>query len=476
MNSGQDGTNQGAGFAGTLKNIQLADLIQICCLSAVSLGVRVTKDDQQGSIYIDAGSIVHAETQSLRGEDAFFAIMGWESGGFETIAEDSSIERTIQQGYQYLLMEAAHQADERDIQAGKSAEASDAPSESDDVLKVLVVEDSPIMSKILISMLNADELIQVAGTAKNGEEALAQLDALKPDIISMDVNMPVMDGSTALKHIMIKNPCPVVIMSNLGSAAHQTIIDFLNLGAVDFMSKPIKSGNILVQQQKIVERVHRAATAQIDRFRRIRTLPLTGQAPVADGGGEPCERLTLINVGAGGFGDLTALLGQIPSDCPSALVVLQSLPPALVHTLVEYFDSRCPIPVRPLAEDTLLESGHCYLGTNGRNMSFGEQLGEPTLELLDVDSSACLVEGNPIDDLLATAAMHYCERLTIAFLSGAEIGCMDGIKAVKTNGGRVVVADPQQAVVADTLETLVSNDLADEVVAPTQIATLVGEP
>jgi two-component system chemotaxis response regulator CheB len=470
LNDGQNGTNQGAGFAGTLKNIQLADLIQICCLSAVSLGIQVTKDDQRGTIYIDAGSIVHAETQSLQGEEAFFAIMGWQSGGFETIAEDSTIERTIQQGYQYLLMEAAHQADERDNQAGQGAEV---PVASDDVLQVLVVEDSPIMSKILISMLNADEHIQVAGTAKNGEEALDQLDALKPDIISMDVNMPVMNGSTALKHIMIKNPCPVVIMSNLGSAAHQTIIDFLNLGAVDFMSKPIKSGNILVQQQKIVERVHRAATAQIERFRRIRTQPLTGQESVAGAAAVACERLTLINVGAGGFGDLTALLGQIPADCSSAVVVLLSLPPALIHTLVAYFGPRCHLPVLSLGEDSLLKSGHCYLGTNGRAIQFGAPSGEPTVVLPDVEHPGCLAGENHLDDILAAAADIFRERLTLAFLSGAEIGSLDGIQAVRASGGRLVVADPQQAVVADTLEILVSKDLADQVVAPTQIATLV---
>jgi two-component system, chemotaxis family, protein-glutamate methylesterase/glutaminase len=472
LNNGQDGKNPGAGFAGTLKNIQLADLIQICCLSAVSLGIQVTKDDQQGMIYIDAGSIVHAETQSLKGEEAFLAIMGWQSGGFETIAEDRTIERTIQQGYQYLLMEAAHQADERDSQAGEGAET---PVASDDVLQVLVVEDSPIMSKILISMLNADEHIQVAGTAKNGEEALDQLDALKPDIISMDVNMPVMNGSTALKHIMIKNPCPVVIMSNLGSAAHQTIIDFLNLGAVDFMSKPIKSGNILVQQQKIVERVHRAATARIERFQRIRTQPLTGQESVAGTGGAACERLTLINAGAGGFGDLTALLGQIPADCSSAVVVLLSLPPALIHTLVAYFDPRCHLPVMSLGDDSLLKSGHCYLGTNGRAISLSTISGEPAVALPDVENSGCLAGDNHLDDILAAATDIFRERLTLAFLSGAEIGSLKGIQAVKANGGRVVVADPQHAVVADTLEILVRKDLADRVVAPTQIAALVAD-
>jgi two-component system, chemotaxis family, protein-glutamate methylesterase/glutaminase len=469
LTNGQNGTNQGAGFAGTLKNIQLADLIQICCLSAVSLGIQVTQDDQQGMIYINAGAIVHAETQSLEGEAAFYTIMGWQSGGFETVAQDTAIERTIDKGYQYLLMEAAHQADERNSQADSGAlGASEAPA-AGDVLNVLVVEDSPIMSKIVTSMLNADEHIQVVGTARNGEEALDQLENLKPDIITMDVNMPVMNGSTALKHIMIKNPCPVVIMSNLGSAAHQTIIDFLNLGAVDFMSKPIKSGNILVQQQKIVERVHRAAAARIERFHRMRTQPLGTEKRMPAANTPACERLTLLNVGAGGFGDLTAFFAQLPGDCASAVVVLQSLPPALVDTLAAYFNARCHLPVLPLGEETRLKSGHCYLGTNGRRMSFAEAAGQPALHQELGASAGCLMDEPPLDTIFSTAAAVFSDHLTVAFLSGAEIGQLKGVQAVRNAGGRIVITDPRLAVVADTLEILADNALVDEVAAPTEI-------
>jgi two-component system, chemotaxis family, protein-glutamate methylesterase/glutaminase len=469
LTNGQNGTNQGAGFAGTLKNIQLADLIQICCLSAVSLGIQVTQDDQRGMIYVDAGAIVHAETESFQGEAAFYAIMGWQSGGFETVAPDSSIERTIDKGYQYLLMEAAHQADERSSEVDSDEMGASEKSPAGDVLNVLVVEDSSIMSKILTSMLNADEHIQVVGTARNGEEALDQLETLKPDIISLDVNMPVMNGSTALKHIMIKNPCPVVIMSNLGSAAHQTIIDFLNLGAVDFMSKPIKSGNILVQQQKIVERVHRAAAARIERFRRMRTLPLSPGDQTAADEAAACERLILLNVGAGGFGDLTAFFAQLPADCASAVVVLQSLPPALVDTLAGYFNARCRRPVLPLGEETVLKSGHCYLGTNGRSMTFAGEAGQPLLHQEMAASMGCLTDEPPLDAILATAATVFTDRITVAFLSGAEIGCLSGIQAIRSAGGRIVVADPKLAVVADTLKILVDNALVDQVAAPAEI-------
>jgi chemotaxis response regulator CheB len=122
-----------------------------------------------------------------------------------------------------------------------------------------------------------------------------------------------------------------------------------------------------------------------------------------------------------------------------------------------------------LSEDTLLRSGHCYLGTNGRAISFEQRSGHPVLHLPESEDLGGLVEGHHLDGILAAASETWGERLTIAFFSGAEIGNLDGIRAVRAKGGRVVVADPQLAVVADTLELLVDGELADKVAAPTDI-------
>jgi two-component system chemotaxis response regulator CheB len=192
------------GFAGTLRNIQLTDIIQMCCLAGTTICVRVSQDENQGNIFIQDGDIVHAECGSISGVEAFFAILGWPSGQFDTVDASQVPSRTIREPYQFLLMEAARMADESAQRNIETTAATDSPA--DEKLRVLIVDDSAIMSKILNSMLSADPGIDVVGNAKNGEEALAKMKELSPDLITMDVNMPVMDGSTALKHIMIESP------------------------------------------------------------------------------------------------------------------------------------------------------------------------------------------------------------------------------------------------------------------------------
>ena len=235
-----------SGFAGTLKNIQLNDLIQMCCLSASSLCMRVSKGQRQGTIYIVEGEIIHAACGETVGEEAFYQILGWQTGSFESIEVSSTPERTIDKNYHFLVMEAARRVDEQNLKRTENDTANAADGRGDDRLKVLIVDDSPMMRKILSSILTTSNKIDVVGMAGNGKEAIAMIDELSPGLVILDVNMPVMDGTSTIKHIMIKKPCPVVIMSNPGDALSKKIFNFLELGAVDFIGKPIKSHDILI--------------------------------------------------------------------------------------------------------------------------------------------------------------------------------------------------------------------------------------
>lgn len=179
----------------------------MCCLSNINMAIRVTKDSQQGVIYIQDCSITHAECSNSVGENAFYEILAWESGGFETMKIDAPPEATIEKNWQFLLMEAARLIDERAIEEVPVDAAEEIQLFQEmNRLRVLIVDDSPLMCRILENILKDDEEISIVGTAKNGEEALLKIDELKPDLITLDVNMPVMDGNTALKHIMIKSP------------------------------------------------------------------------------------------------------------------------------------------------------------------------------------------------------------------------------------------------------------------------------
>lgn len=456
MKSDKINNKQEEGFAGTLRNIQLNDLIQMCCLSAVSLGIRVTKNKKNGTIFIQDGQIVHAEVESIQGEEAFYTILGWESGVFETIDSGVITNPTIQKNYQFLLMEAAHQADERE---SKSDESERKSSSNIQKLKVLVVDDSTMMSKILSSMINADDRMEVVGVAENGEKALTMLDELNPDIVTLDVNMPIMDGSTALKHIMIKSPCPVLIMSNVGDGSHKGIIDFLNLGAVDFMSKPVQNKYILIQQQKIVERILQVAGAQTNCFKRIRTSKVLQKRNFPINDKRHIDYLIVISAGAGGHTVLLNLVSRLPVILNHSVLILQTIPPALAKTVAGYLNERSQLKVMHLSDDLPLRGGECIFTTHGRKIMVES---EENTTLIGIENYQEIEFQNPYyDELLFSLADKFTDRIRLVLLSGAEIGSFDGLRKIRQNGGKIIIQNRSACVVPSPLQMVAEQDLFD---------------
>ena len=454
MKSNQKINKHDGGFAGTLKNIQLNDLIQMCCLSAVNLGIKVSKDEKRGAIFIQDGEIVHAEVGEIKGEEAFFKILGWESGGFETFDTGNVSEVTINQSYQFLLMEAAHQADERESQREKSEKY---PVSNTKKLRVLVVDDSQIMSKILTSMINADDRVEVIGTAENGERALEFLDKLKPDLVILDVNMPVMDGSTALKHIMIKSPCPVLIMSNLGDGSHKEIIEFLNLGAVDFMSKPVQNSHIFIQQQKIVERILQAAGAQTNCFKRIKVPKVVQKLPVSEN--FPCDSILVISAGAGGHAVTLDLVSRLPATLNHCVLILQTIPPVLTKAVSDYLDERSQLKVTPLESGMSFQTGQCFFAVHGIKVSFDSK-GNCTVARVENTGSGNS-KSNLFDELIDSIVGKYKDKLQIVLLSGSEVGTLEGIKSLHKNGGKIIIQKRSSCMVSEPLQKVFDEDLVD---------------
>lgn len=450
-----------SGFAGTLKNIQLNDLIQMCCLSTSSLCMRVTKDKRQGTIFLVDGQIVHAACEDVEGEEAFYRILGWQTGSFESIEVSTKPPQTIRKNYHYLIMEAARRVDEKAQAEPEAAGPSPAVDATEAArLRVLIVDDSPMMRKILSSILTTSSGVKVVGMAGNGKEAIALIDELSPDLVTLDVNMPVMDGTSTIKHIMIKKPCPVVIMSNPGDGSSRTIFNFLELGAVDFMSKPTKT-DILVQQQKILERIRVAATAKVSNF-RIARIPRAPQG-VPAGQCEPksCRRLTIVISGPGGHPEQMSLLPGLTAalaDIEGAVVVLQSLPPSFSKAYAAYLLERCGCPTLPIDGASMLFTGRCYVGVHGTALMVkvnGQQ--QPLVDLAEPEKGM-----SPVDRLLTTAASIFGKQVAVVLLSGANTGEHAGLRAVRENGGRILIRQRSTSLVAESLERVVMAGLVDE--------------
>lgn len=467
--------NQESGFAGTLKQIHLIDLIQMCCQAGMSMAVKVKKGKAKGTIMIESGKIIHAVADDLTGEPAFYEILSWPNGSFETLGSVYVKAPTIDKSSQYLLMEAARIADEKQ---GDASDFNEFPEDDDDEdftfdknspIQVLIVDDSSMMCRVIEDILTKDDRINVVGKAKNGKDALEQIDTLQPDLITLDVNMPVMDGSTALKHIMIKSPCPVVIISNVSSKSHLTILDFLRLGAVDFIQKPGKQqGGEL--PSGIVDQVKLAATANTGNLKRLKSLkPVEGTNKQLTNR-HAARSLVLMYSGSGGYPDLIRILTLIPDSLSTCVIAFQGMPADFLNPLSGYLDERCYPPVLPASRGAELLEGVCYIGTDTGSLTLGTGAGPEAPVTLET-----FPEGRTSGDVLISASEMYSDRLMVVLLSGACQCSSDSLKTAGGNGASIVVQTLQTAMVKAPLEDVVSDNFSHQQADADDIARLITE-
>ena len=459
------------GFEGTLKNIQLTDLVQMCCLSDLSMGISVKKGLEKGEIYFKDGDIIHAECGDSAGEDAFYKILTWESGSFETMGVVTPQKATIGKSYQYLLLEVLHRADEKAMKDDDGDEEDEIQfSLLHDNIRALIVDDSPMMCRILSDILASDAEIEVVGTAGNGKEALKKIGELEPDLITLDVNMPVMDGSTALKHIMIKSPCPVVIISSVGNSSQMNVIDFLCLGAVDFIKKPVKNEHFMQQQQMITERIRLVAKAKINNFQRAKTaLILSGKDDKSDEN-PPCDCLVVLNSGAGGYAELIKTVSILPGDLNACLIILQAMPPEFVKPFTEYIDKRCLATILPLQNDSPLLAGRCYVGTS-----------EYSLKLNSLEKGYFLCSEGEVsksgqtDKFFKSISDCYSRNVLVVLMSGADVGNLDGLRNIKKKNGRIIAQKLNTCMLPYSLEKAIEADLVEREASHVEIARQIAD-
>jgi two-component system chemotaxis response regulator CheB len=244
------------------------------------------------------------------------------------------------------------------------------------VIKVLVVDDSALVRKLFGRVLGNEPGFEVQ-FARNGIEALRQLETFRPHVVTLDVQMPQMGGLECLDRIMLESPCPVVMVSSrTGDGAEETL-EALRLGAVDFVLKPAGAVSLRIDEfaPQLVQKIRTAATAKLkasvrlrERVRHIRRqkqvaapAPRVGSrkatVPIARGNG-----LVLVGTSTGGPPALEALLVPLPADFPWPIVVAQHMPASFTGALAARLDTLCALNVVEVSRPTLLERGHVYIG------------------------------------------------------------------------------------------------------------------
>ena len=319
-------------------------------------------------------------------------------------------------------------------------------------IKVLIVDDSKLIRSFLHEIFESDERFQVAGEAKDGAEALEMLDHLRPDAVTMDINMPVMDGLTALKHIMIRRPTPVVMVSTLTQSGAKATFDALKYGAVDFIRKPGQSDDATIRKRRlsILDKVHRAASVQIGaaRLARVRAVP-SGEKKACD---LPQRWMIGLTASEGGYGALLKIVPRLGGEIPAAAVALLHEPKEHVEAFCEYLDRHSAVRVLKAENGARLESGVCMIASTEDTVDIVTQPGECRLEMAQKEMAMKPDEpdADPADRFLSSLAESWAARAIGVVLSGSGTDGLSGAEKIARKKGTVVVQAPETCLQKET--------------------------
>ena len=319
-----------------------------------------------------------------------------------------------------------------------------APRPSQDI-RVLVVDDSSFMRHAIERFLDNAPGITVIGSAADGLEAVKRALELRPDVITMDVEMPRMDGVAAVAEIMQTIPTPIVMVSTLTTAGADTTIRALEAGAVDFVAKPGHlSTQIATVAEQLVSTIQRARGARVTRKRPAALAPPPSR--VAGAAGAPAGLVTpsvvVIGSSTGGPPALTEVVPRLPGDLPAGVIVVQHMPSGFTGALARRLDSLSPLQVSEAAEGDVVAAGRVLVAPGDFHLVVGQ------------DRRAHLHQGPAlhgvrpsVDVTLDSVAAVYGARATVAILTGMGKDGADGAAKVERAGGRIIVQDEATCVV-----------------------------
>ena len=244
------------------------------------------------------------------------------------------------------------------------------------LIKVLVVDDSPVNRKVLSEMLESSPFITVVGVACDGEEAIQQTVKLKPDLITLDLEMPRMDGFTFLRWLMKSAPVPVIVISS--KADDKSVIRALEFGAVDFMPKPLAQGEALEELKfELIEKVKFFAPVEMAKVKG--SLAILDQAakakPLPHKAGQPVLDVVAVGSSTGGPPALQAIITKLARDFPAAVVVSQHMPANFTKFFAERLDKLSTVDVKEAENGDMLQPGRVLIAPGGSHLTFGRTSG-----------------------------------------------------------------------------------------------------
>ena len=293
---------------------------------------------------------------------------------------------------------------------------------------------------------------------------------LKPDVITLDINMPVMDGLSTLKHIMIKHPTPTVMFSALTREGATETFDALRFGAIDFMPKPSQSkgADIAEQERLILQKVKIAAGVEMGTVRLLRTGHLKSRVRPADA--IETEGIVVLGASEGGYGALLKIIPQLPSDLPLTYMVILYAAPAHVAAFADYLNVNSAIAVQRARHEAPLQAGTCYLASGSEYVSLCAKNGQMAMQV----NPSPFPERRGAINMLMLSASEIMQNQTIGVvLSGKGNDGAEGSAEIRRVGGTVIMQDPRTCLFQEMVQAALRAGKADHMCSDQDIASAI---
>jgi len=316
---------------------------------------------------------------------------------------------------------------------------------------VMVVDDSAFMRKIISDLIAEDLEFDVIGTAKNGKEAVEKASEWKPDVITLDVEMPVMNGLEALQAIMSNEPIPIIMLSSLTDEGARETIKALELGAVDFVRKP--SGSISLDLFKVkdllLDKLKIAVRAKVKRIQPLETLMIAdtkvrtvGRDISVHDSAAKLEYIVAIGTSTGGPKALQTVLSNIPAHFPAPILVVQHMPPNFTKSLAQRLNSNCELRVVEAEQHMEVSPGTVYIAPGGYHMKLLKKSNQFRIELTKEDIRS---GHRPSVDILFESLVPFNELKRYAvIMTGMGADGAKAMKLLKSSGAKATIAEAEE--------------------------------
>lgn len=337
-------------------------------------------------------------------------------------------------------------------------------------IRVLVVDDSALMRQFISDILNSDPRLEVCGTARDGQDALKQIQILNPDIVTMDVEMPNMDGLKALEQIMKTKPLPVLMLSSVTQAGAEATLKALALGCVDFIGKPSGSISLNIKEigQEIIDKVVAASTAKVrsifapravvpaSDFRRMR-------APVSTGRRD----IVAIASSTGGPMALSELIPKLPKNFPVPIVITQHMPKEFTGSFAKRLNESSQVEVVEAFDGLTLKAGRVVIAPGGKHLIFKRRAGNSVCAL---DDRPPVLSVKPAANIMfQSVAENYGGNVLCVILTGMGRDGTDGGLILHKKGAYVLAESQKTCVVYGMPKAAVEAGIVDEVLPLNEI-------